>query len=145
MANKMLRKTTRENRSKCHETKSRREQTPYQGYVTAFTRTGLFSRGNGNPAPSMSAHEKRKLIVIKRSEIPFSGLLSGLWDLKDTLKSRQNRSKNILVGECIAIREYGRYTYVGINQSSSLTLYRLLFIQNISLFLIGSNPTTNSS
>ena len=31
-------------------------------------------------------------------------------------------------------------TYVGINQSSSLTLYRLLFIQNISLFLIDSNP-----
>ena len=36
-----------------------------------------------------------------------SVLLSGLWDLKDTLKSQQNRSKNILVGECIVIREYG--------------------------------------
>ena len=111
----------------------------------------------------MSAHEKGKLIVIKRSEIPFSGLQVNfaVWfvGLKDTLKSRQIRSKNILVGECIVIREYASCslpgectvhsvstnTYVGINQSSSLTLYRLLFIQNISLFLIGSNPTTNSS
>lgn len=78
----------------------------------AFSRTGLFSRGNGNPAPSMSANEKGKSTVIKRSEIPFSGLrfsifLSGLWDLKNTLKSRQHRSKNILVGECIVIRVYG--------------------------------------
>ena len=66
-----------------------------------------------------------------------SVLLSGLWDLKDTLKSQQNRSKNIRVGEHIVIREYGGCSlpgectvhsvstniYVGINQSLSLTLY----------------------
>ena len=42
-------------------------------------------------------YEKAKQNVIKRSKIPFSGLwvlLTGLWDLKDILISRQNRSKN---------------------------------------------------
>lgn len=77
-----------------------------------------------------------------------SVLLSGLWDLKDTLKSQQNRSKNILVGECIVIREYGSCslpgectvhsvstnTYVGINQSPPLTLYTDYYSFKIFLF-----------
>ena len=77
-----------------------------------------------------------------------SVLLSGLWDLKDTLKSQQNRSKNILVGQRIVIREYGgcslprectvhsvsTNTYVGINQSPSLTLYTDYYY-SIKIFL----------
>ena len=39
--------------------------------------------------------------VIKRSKMPFLGVLlltTVLWDLKDILNLRQNRSKNKLVG-----------------------------------------------
>ena len=50
---------------------------------------------------SMS-YQKGKRNVIKRQKLSvlgLCGLLTGLWDLKDLLNSRQNRSKNKLVRE----------------------------------------------
>ena len=46
--------------------------------------------------------DKGNPTVIKRSKMPFLGVLlltTGLWDLKNILNLRQNRSKNKLVGK----------------------------------------------
>ena len=54
--------------------------------------------------------DKRKPNVIKRSTMPLSGvlvLMISLWNLKDILNSRQNRSKNKLVSENAATRVHG--------------------------------------
>lgn len=57
------------------------------------------------------SRDKGKIKVIKRSKMPLLGflvLLTGLWDLKDILISRQNRSsKNILVSENAVKRVHG--------------------------------------
>ena len=53
---------------------------------------------------------KGKRNVIKTNKLSFSGmqvLMTGLWDLKDILKSRQNRSKNKLVRENAVTRVRG--------------------------------------
>ena len=54
--------------------------------------------------------DKEKPNVIKRSTMLFSGvlvLMICLWNLKDILNSRQNRSKNKLVSENTATRVHG--------------------------------------
>ena len=54
--------------------------------------------------------DKGKPNVIKRSTMPFSGvlvLMICLWNLKDILNSLQNRSKNKLVSENAATRVHG--------------------------------------
>ena len=104
----------------------RSEQLPYYTYVTAFLLTGLFlntfqgnfPRENGISATSMNAFEiiryhKRKRNVIKTNKLSFLGLqvlLTGLWDFKDILNSRQNRSKNKLVCENAVTRVHGSFS-----------------------------------
>ena len=52
---------------------------------------------------------QRKSTVIKRSKMPFLAVLvsmTGLWDMKDILNSRKDRSKNKLVSANAVIREH---------------------------------------
>ena len=55
-------------------------------------------------------YQKGKNNVLKRQKLSFLGLyilLTGLWDLKDILNSRQNRPKNKLVRENAVTRVHG--------------------------------------
>ena len=68
--------------------------------------TALFTAKMEAPFHSLAHYKyekwQRKPTVIKRSKMPFLGvslLTTGLWDLKNILNLRQNRSKNKLVGK----------------------------------------------
>ena len=66
---------------------------------------GHLSTENGRYTPSKSVFKVE--YVKKGNSTKCVVLLTGLWDLKDVPKSRQNRSKTILVGENFKTRVHG--------------------------------------
>ena len=87
------------------------EQLTYQAYVTAFLDDslfeGIFILEHFLPLKRTlpSVYERIQSVRYEKGKLnltltPFSEvLLTGLWDLKDMRDSRQNHSKNKLIGE----------------------------------------------
>lgn len=87
------------------------EQLTYQAYVTAFLDDslfeGIFILEHFFPLKRTfpSVYERIQSVRYEKGKLnltltPFSEvLLTGLWDLKDMRDSRQNHSKNKLIGE----------------------------------------------
>ena len=74
-------------------------------------------------------NDKGKLNVIKRSKMPFLGvlvLMTGLWNLKNILNLRHNRSKNILVSENAVARAHGNCSLRVMGCSFQLFLHEIL-------------------
>ena len=105
-----------------HEPITWKEQLLYWGYVTAFSRMGLFfgTFYNNfffprNQKLHLSISTFEVYIMIKetktssKSEGVLQVLLNDLWDLHDILNSRQNCSKNKLVSKAALKRVHRRH------------------------------------